>query len=94
MRNNSRYLNRLVAYVNLWGGVNDRERDELLKQYTKLLASSKLNARIYEYGRDDDGAAIIAVRFNGSDIDRVANCLDITASDLLSREVALAMGDE
>lgn len=94
MRNKTRYLNRLVAYVNLWGGVNDRERDELLKQYTKLLASSKLNARIYEYGRDDDGAAIIAVRFNGSDIDRVANCLDISASDLLGREIALAMGDE
>jgi hypothetical protein len=89
-----RYSNRLVAYVNLWRGVDDRERDELLKQYSKLIASSKLNARIYEYGRDGDGAAIIAVRFNGSDIDRVANCLDITASDLLSRDVGLAMGDE
>lgn len=85
---------RLVAYVNLWGSIDDIERDDLLVQYTKLLASSKLNATIYEYGRDDSNAAIVAVRFDGADIDRVANCLDITASDLLSREVGLALGAE
>ncbi len=78
---------QLVAYVNLWGNIDDVERDDLITQYTKLFASSKLNAIIYEYGRDDTNAAIVAVRFNGADIDRVANCLDITASDLLSREV-------
>jgi oligoendopeptidase F len=83
---------RLVAYLN-WAGVDERERDELIKVYTKLFASSKLNARIYHYAYTAE-AATIAVRFNGSDIDRVANCLDITASDLLSREVALAMGGE
>lgn len=83
---------RLVAYLN-WAGVDDRERDELIKIYTKLFTSSKLNAKIYHYA-DTADAATIAVRFNGSDIDRVANCLDITASDLLSNEVGLAMGGE
>jgi hypothetical protein len=83
---------RLVAYLN-WAGVDDRERDELIKVYTKLFASSKLNATICHYPYTAE-AANIAVRFNGSDIDRVANCLDITASDLLSNEIGLAMGAE
>jgi oligoendopeptidase F len=92
MSQHKKHSPRLVAYLN-WAGVDDRERDELIKTYTKLFASSKLNAKIYHYAYTAE-AAIIAVRFNGSDIDRVANCLDITASDLLSREVGLAMGDE
>lgn len=92
MDQHKKHSPRLVAYLN-WAGVDDRERDELIKVYTKLFASSKLNAKICHYPYTAD-AAIIAVRFNGSDIDRVANCLDITASDLLSREVGLAMGAE
>lgn len=92
MEKHKKHSPRLVAYLN-WAGVDDRERDELIKVYTKLFASSKLNAKIYHYAYIAE-AATIAVRFNGSDIDRVANCLDITASDLLSNDVGLAMGDE
>ena len=92
MEKHKKHSPRLVAYLN-WAGVDERERDELIKVYTKLFASSKLNAKIYHYAYIAE-AATIAVRFNGSDIDRVANCLDITASDLLSNDVGLAMGDE
>ena len=92
MEKHKKHSPRLVAYLN-WAGVDERERDELIKVYTKLFASSKLNAKIYHYAYIAE-AATIAVRFNGSDIDRVANCLDITASDLLSNDVGLAMGEE
>ena len=92
MGQHKKHSPRLVAYLN-WAGVDDRERDELIKVYTKLFASSKLNAKIYHYAYTAE-AATIAVRFNGSDIDRVANCLDITAGDLLSNDVGLAMGGE
>ena len=85
---------RIVVYVNLWGDIKDTERDELIAVYTKVFTKSKVHARMYEYGRNGDNAAIVAVRFNGADIDRVANCLDITASDLLSREVGLGLGAE
>lgn len=85
---------RIVVYVNLWGDIKDTERDELIACYTQVFIQSKVNARIYEYGRNRDNAAIVAVRFNGADIDRVANCLDITAGDLLSGDVALAVGAE
>ena len=92
MNRYEKYSPRIVAYL-YWVGVDDRERDELIKTYAKLFASSKLNAKIYHCG-DSGDAAVIGVRFNGSDIDRVANCLDITAGDLLSNEVGLAMGAE
>lgn len=92
MGQHKKHSPRLVAYLN-WAGVDDRERDELIKVYMKLFASSKLNAKIYHYVYTAE-AATIAVRFNGSDIDRVANCLDITAGDLLSNDVGLAMGGE
>lgn len=85
---------RIVVYVNLWGDIKDTERDELIAVYTQVFTKSKVNARMYEYGRNGDNAAIVAVRFNGADIDRVANCLDITAGDLLSGDVALAVGAE
>jgi hypothetical protein len=68
--------------------MSEQERDAQLAYYTRLLKNSKLDAKIYAYG-DDNGAPIIGVRFNGPDIDRVANCLNITAGDLLAREVGL-----
>jgi hypothetical protein len=85
---------RIVVYVNLWGDIKDTERDELIAVYTQVFTKSKVNARMYEYGRNANNAAIVAVRFNGADIDLVADCLDITAGDLLSGDVALAVGAE
>ena len=85
---------RMVVYVNLWGDIKDTERDELIACYAQVFIQSRVNARIYEYGRNGDNAAIVAVRFNGADIDLVANCLDITSGDLLSGDIALAVGAE
>ena len=89
MRDNHLTMPRLIAYVTLWGDINDVELNARLEHYSALFKSVALDARLYEYGRDNSGNAIVAVRFNGADIDKLAECLDVTAGDLLSREVGL-----
>ena len=88
MREMALFTPRLVANVKLWGVIDDEERDALISWITFKFKNSKLDARIYLVG-DDEGAPIVGIRFNGCDIDRVAKTLDITAGDLLSREVGL-----
>jgi hypothetical protein len=96
----TKYKPRLVAYVSV-GNVNEQERDELVQMWAFLLERDGVDARVYEYGYERgcehldglNGDAIVAVRFNGGDIDRVALALDMTSGDLLDREVALGMGE-
>lgn len=88
MKDKDLFTPRLVANVKLWGVIDDEERDALIGWITYKFKNSKLDARIYLVG-DDEGAPIVGIRFNGPEIDRVAKTLDITAGDLLSREVGL-----
>jgi hypothetical protein len=91
---------RLVAYLNV-GNLNEAERDELVERWAFLIERDGVDARVYEYGYERgcehldglNGNAIVAIRFSGGDIDRVALVLEMTASDLLDREVALGMGE-
>jgi hypothetical protein len=95
-----KYLPRLVAYVNV-GNLNEQERDEQLAEWVRWISYEKLDARVYEYGYERganyldglNGSAILAVKFNGTDIDKIASALDMTAGDLLSHDFALGMGE-
>jgi hypothetical protein len=90
MKAKHRHEARLVVYLNI-GDLNEQERDEQVAEWSRWIKYEKLDARCYEYGYNE--GAIVAIRFIGADIDRVASALDMTAGDLLGQEFALAMGE-
>ena len=83
------YSARLVVNVTLWGQLDEVEATNRVSNYATLFSSRGLDTRILLSGLDESGQVIVSIRFNGEDIDKVAECLDVTASDLLSREVGL-----
>ena len=85
-----KYEARLVVYLNI-GDLTEQERDEQVAEWSRWIKHEKIDARCYEYGYNN--GAIVAIRFIGADIDRVASALDMAAGDLLGQEFALAMGE-
>jgi len=83
---------RLVAYIS-WGSIGVEEMTASLDEYNEALERQGIPARLVFAGTWYDNNAIkIGVRFNGEDIAKVCDVLGLTAGELLSGDVALAMG--
>lgn len=87
-----RHKPRLVAYIS-WGSIGVEEMTASLDDYNETLERQEIPARLAFAGTWHDNSAIkIAVRFNGEDIAKVCDVLGLTAGELLSGDVGLAMG--
>lgn len=87
-----RHKPRLVAYIS-WGSIGVEEMTASLDDYNETLERQEIPARLAFAGTWYDNNAIkIAVRFNGEDIAKVCDVLGLTAGELLSGDVGLAMG--
>jgi hypothetical protein len=88
----TRHKSRLVSYIS-WGSIGVEEMTASLDGYNEMLQRLKIPARLAFAGTwYDDNAVKIAVRFNGEDIAKVCDVLGLTAGELLSGDVGLAMG--
>lgn len=83
---------RLVAHIS-WGTIGVAEMTASLDDYNEALERQGIPARLAFAGSwYDDNSVKIGVRFNGEDIAKVCDVLGLTAGELLSGDVGLAMG--